>query len=110
MPLIKSKQLDITDLMNTILGLLETNTTNNKKFANLVNNVNSFVTTPSTPGPVKDIVISGITDTTADLTWTAISGAVSYDIEYYVKGNQLILTTVTGVVGTTHTLTDLDSS
>jgi len=110
MPLIKSKQLDMSDLMNTILGLLSTNPGDNNKFSNLVNNVNTFVTSPSTAGPIQDIVISSITSSSASITWTAISGAINYDIEYYVKGNQLNPITISGIVTTTYTLANLDGA
>ena len=68
--------------------------------------VDSFTTT-STCGTPTGLTVSSITTTSATTGWTAVSGAVTYNVEY---GTSLTaLTTVTGVTTNSYALSSLSS-
>jgi hypothetical protein len=105
--LIKAKQIDIDDVAAAIMTRIPAVSGLQKQFWNLTNSVNSFTTTPSTAGPVINLVISAITGTTATVAWDAIPGAVTYDLQYFVQGDELTIDTITAINATTFGLTGL---
>lgn len=104
--LIKAKQIDMADLGPVLLTFIKNNPTLLQQFNNLVNAANTFTTTPAL-GPVINISVSTITDTTATVAWAAMSGAVSYDLEYRIQGDDLTLGIIKAINTTSYSLTGL---
>jgi hypothetical protein len=107
MGLFKSKQLDLPEVAAALMTLISSTTSLKKQFGNMVTDVNTFVTTPGAAGPVKDIVVTAISNTGAQVDWTAIAGATSYELQYEIVGDAFSLETITGIATNTYTLTGL---
>ncbi|MEZ4685120.1 MAG: fibronectin type III domain-containing protein [Bacteroidia bacterium] len=67
-----------------------------------------FTAGPSCGAP-SGLAASGITSSGATLSWTAVSGALNYDVQYRVNGTST-WTTVSGLSGTSTSLSGLASS
>lgn len=109
MGLLKSKQIDIDGVADAVMTRILAVPNLLNKFWNLSNSVNTFVTTPSTSGPVQDIVISSITSNSAEVSWTAVPGATTYEIQYIVKGDIYSAEAIVAVSAPPFILTGLSS-
>ena len=107
MPGLRPKQIEVDELAAAIMERIDAVPDLKKAFWNLSNGVHSVVTTPSSAGLVKDITFSSITGSGFTVSWSAISGATSYQLQYWVKGDMLTLETVVGIVGTSYAVTGL---
>lgn len=69
-----------------------------------------FTTTPSSAcSAPSGLTSSGVTTATATLNWTAVSGALNYDVDYKPNSSGTWINAITGSVGTSVNLSGLTS-
>ncbi|MBI2731055.1 MAG: fibronectin type III domain-containing protein, partial [Sphingobacteriales bacterium] len=56
-----------------------------------------------------NVAASAITDVNATISWTAVSGAINYDLQYKTSAST-VWTTISGTASTSYTLTGLNAS
>lgn len=74
-----------------------------------ISNTNFTITSGSGCGSPTGLASSGITNTGATISWTAVSGANSYDVDYKISTNTTWTNAATGTTATTLNLTALSS-
>lgn len=72
-----------------------------------INNANITITAPPPCGVVAGLTASNITYISADLSWSALSGATGYDVQYKTANATTWTTAVTGTTATSFALTGL---
>jgi hypothetical protein len=65
-----------------------------------ISNANFTITAGSSCGAPSGLSSSGITNTTATVSWTAVSGAVSYDVDYKAASSGTWINAATGTTST----------
>lgn len=75
-----------------------------------ISNSNFTITNAGTCGTPTGLTASNITSTSADLSWSAVSGALNYDVDYKLDGSSTWTSFSVGQAGTTASLTGLSSS
>lgn len=107
MALLKAKQLDINSVTAAILNSLGSSYVYNLQFSNLVNTVNTFVTGYVYPQAVKNITVTNITNTVAQINWAAVVSATSYNVQINPKGDKINIITILGINTTSYIVSGL---
>jgi hypothetical protein len=92
----------------TTTGRVKVKAVNNIYFD--INNANITITAPPTCGIVSGLAQSNVTFTTADLSWSALAGATSYDVDYKTSSAATWTTAAVGTTATSVSLTGLTQS
>lgn len=92
----------------TTTGRVKVKAVNNIYFD--INNANITITAPPTCGIVSGLAQSNVTFTSADLSWSALSGANSYDVDYKASSSANWISVATGTTVTTASLAGLTQS
>jgi len=74
-----------------------------------ISNTNFTITSGSGCGSPAGLASSGITTTGATVSWTAVSGATSYDVDYKISTNTTWTNAATGTTATSVALSGLTS-
>jgi hypothetical protein len=72
-----------------------------------ISNANFTITAGSSCGTPSGLSSSGITNTAATVSWTAVSGAVSYDVDYKAASSGTWINAATGTTSTSVNLSGL---
>ena len=107
MALLKAKQIDMDDFTTKFILYLNSHPTSKQYFSDLYA---KLVSTTPTPSYVSDLSFSSITNTTVILSWSAITGATSYEVEVEEYANSFSIKRITGITTTTYTVTELNPS
>ena len=75
-----------------------------------ISNANFTITAGSSCGSPAGLAASGITTTTATVSWTAVSGAVSYDVDYKLTSSGTWTNAATATTSTSVNLSGLAAS
>ena len=75
-----------------------------------ISNSNFTITDAGSCGTPTGLTANNITSTSADLSWNAVAGALSYDVDYKLNASSTWTSFSVGQTGTTANLTGLTSS
>ncbi|MBL7730535.1 MAG: fibronectin type III domain-containing protein [Chitinophagaceae bacterium] len=74
-----------------------------------ISNTNFTITSGSACGAPSGLASSGVTTTAATVSWTAVSGANSYDVDYKLNSSATWINAATGTTSTSIALSGLTS-
>ncbi|MEO8406509.1 MAG: T9SS type A sorting domain-containing protein, partial [Chitinophagaceae bacterium] len=75
-----------------------------------ISNTNFTIGTGSSCSSPSGLASSSVTGTTATVSWTAVSGAVSYDVDYKTNASSTWINAVTGTTSVSANLTGLTAA